>query len=133
VLATVNEKGIPRMRWLTPIVVRERPGAIFAVTTPGSAKTIDIESKPKVEWMLQTRGITEVVNLRGTIYAVDNPSLKSEIMEQLGSKLTVFWKANPEKEEFIVLETVIEEARYLKPMKGYRETVMFHEGAANES
>ncbi|AQQ69778.1 PPOX class probable F420-dependent enzyme [Limihaloglobus sulfuriphilus] len=125
ILSTATADGTPHMRWLTPLILKQRPGCIYAVTAPGSAKTIDIESSPKVEWMLQTRGLTEVVNLKGTVTAVDNPALKSEIFDILGPRLTVFWKANPEKEEFIVLETVIKEGTWFRPMKGIRERVKF--------
>jgi general stress protein 26 len=125
ILSTITPDGVPHMRWLTPLILKQRPGCIYAVTAPGSAKTIDIDSMPQVEWMLQTRGLTEIVNLKGTITAVDNPALKSEIFDILGPRLTVFWKANPEKDEFIVLETAITEAMWLRPMKGIRETVKF--------
>lgn len=125
ILSTIDSDGNPHMRWLTPIVLKQRPGCIYAVTTPGSTKTIQIESKPNVEWMLQTRGITEVINLKGVITAVDNPALKSEVFDSLGSRLTVFWKANPDKDEFIVLETAIEQATYFKPMKALKQIINF--------
>lgn len=125
ILSTTDSDGNPHMRWLTPVVLKQRPGCVYAVTTPGSAKTIHIENKPNVEWMLQSRGITEVVNLRGIITAVDNPALKSEIFEGLGSRLTVFWKANPDRDDFIVLETAIQEGSYFKPMKAIKEIVKF--------
>jgi general stress protein 26 len=125
ILATTDESGCAHMRWLTPIVIKQRPGCLYAFTTAGSAKTIHLEKTPAVEWMVQTRSITEVVNIRGHIRMVDNPALKAEIMEKIGSRLTVFWKANPNKDDLIVLETVIEEAVYFKPMKAIRETVKF--------
>ena len=45
-------------------------------------------------------------------------------MEAVGKKLTAFWKVNSTM-DFIILETVIEEATYLSPMKGIREVVHF--------
>lgn len=125
ILATTDENGCAHMRWLTPVALKQRPGCLYAFTTQGSAKTIQLEKQPAVEWMIQTRAITEVVNLRGHIKMVDNPALKSEIMEAIGNRLTVFWKANPNKDDFIVLETVIEEATYFKPMKAVKETIKF--------
>lgn len=125
VLATIDSNGNPHMRWMTPIVLRQRLGCIYAVTTPGSAKTIQIGDNSHVEWMFQTRAISEVVNIKGVITQVDNPALKNEIMESLASRLTVFWKANNKPDEFIVLETAVEEGVYFKPMKAVREIVKF--------
>lgn len=125
VLATVDNDGKARMRWMTPTVLKGRPGVLFAVTSPDFAKVVQLASHPDVEWMIQTRSLQQVVNLRGKINVIDNPSLKSEVMEHLAWKLKVFWKVNAEKTDFIVLETVITEATYFQPMKGIKETVRF--------
>lgn len=125
VLATVDSGGWPHMRWMTPAVLRDRPGAIFAVTSPAFAKMAQLDNSPQVEWMIQTRALDEVINVRGEVNVVDNPSLKREVMEQIGRRLTVFWKASREHTDFVVLETVIEEARYYLPMLNQSETVSF--------
>jgi pyridoxamine 5'-phosphate oxidase len=126
ILATIDSDGSPHSRWMTPIVLQHRPGCIYTVTKPGSAKTMHIQTNPNVEWMFQTRAITEVVNIKGTATQIDNPALKNEIMESLASKLMVFWKANHNKpDEFVVLETVVCGGVYFKPMKGLREIVQF--------
>ena len=46
-------------------------------------------------------------------------------MEILGPRLIVFWKANLHADEFVVIETIIEEAIFFEPMKGTRQTVRF--------
>jgi pyridoxamine 5'-phosphate oxidase len=125
VLATIATDGKPRMRWMTPTILKGRPGVLFAVTSPDFTKIVQLESHPDVEWMIQTRSLNQVVNLRGKINVIDNPSLKSEVMEHLARKLTVFWKVNTEKTDFIVLETVLSEATYFQPMKGTKEHVRF--------
>lgn len=125
VLATIDKDGNPRMRWMTPIILKGRPGALFAVTSPDFEKIVQLATRPEVEWMIQTRTLTQVVNLRGKINVLDNPSIKAEVMEHLAKKLTVFWKVNTEKTDFIVLETVIQEATYFQPMKGQKEIVRF--------
>ena len=125
VLATVDTSGRPHMRWMTPTLVQGRPGTIFAVTSPQFAKAIHLASHPEAEWMLQTRSLDEIVNIKCRINILDNPSIKAEILEAVGKKLTVFWKVNNTM-DFIILETVIEEATYLSPMKGIREVVYFN-------
>ena len=125
VLATIEKDGTPRMRWMTPIILKGRPDVLFAVTSPDFGKVLQLVMHPDVEWMIQTRSLNEVVNLRGKINVLDNPAIKSEVMEHLAKRLTVFWKVNTEKTDFIVLETIIKEATYFQPMKGHKETVQF--------
>lgn len=125
VLATVDKDGKPRMRWMTPAVLKGRPDVLFAITSPDFEKVIQLDTHPEVEWMIQTRTLNQVVNLRGKINVLDNPAIRSEVMEHLARKLTVFWRVNTEKTDFIVLETIIEEATYFQPMKGYKTTVRF--------
>ena len=38
-LATVDSKGRPHMRWMTPVLLRERTNAVFAVTSRDFTKT----------------------------------------------------------------------------------------------
>ena len=125
VLATIDEQGNPRMRWMTPAVVKGRPDVLFAVTSPDFHKVVQLNAHADAEWMIQTRALDQVVNLRGKINVLENPSIRSEIMEHLAKQLTVFWRVNTEKTDFIVLETIIEEVTYFRPMKGQKEIVRF--------
>jgi len=125
VLGTLDETGRPHMRWMTPALVRGRPSALYAVTSPKFGKVLELAAHPRVQWLIQTPSLTEVVAVNGTINVLDNPAVKSEILEAIGSRLRVFWKINPESSDLVVLETVIEEATYFLPMRGTRETVSF--------
>jgi pyridoxamine 5'-phosphate oxidase len=125
VLATLDQDGNPRMRWMTPAILQGRADVLFAVTSPDFQKVVQLETHPEVEWMIQTRALDQIVNLRGKMNVLDNPSIRSEVMEHLGKQLTVFWRVNTEKTDFIVLETIIQEATFFRPMKGYKETVRF--------
>lgn len=128
ILATVDAEGYPHMRWMTPTVVRGRPGAIFAVTSADFPKVAQLRENPDVEWMIQTRSLSEVVNVRGRINVVDNPSLKSEVLEAVGRRLTVFWRACDAETDCVVLETIIESASHFEPMRNERQTVRFTPG-----
>ncbi|MBD3308449.1 pyridoxamine 5'-phosphate oxidase family protein [candidate division KSB3 bacterium] len=125
ILATVDKDGKPRMRWMTPTVLRGRPNALFAVTSPEFGKIAQLDAHADVEWMIQTRALDQIVNLKGKINVLDNPAIRSEVMEYLAKRLTVFWRVNTERTDFIVLETVIEEGTVFRPMKGVKETVQF--------
>jgi general stress protein 26 len=130
VLATTDDTGQARLRWMTPTLLPGRAGTIYAVTTPDSHKVQDLTVNPNVEWMIQSPHLGEIVNLRGIAHAIDNPALRTEIVETIGRKLTTFWKVNPAHTEFVVLETVIIEARYFQPMKEIRESVRFRKEAS---
>ena len=125
ILATLDQDGKPRMRWMTPAILKGRADVLFAVTSPDFHKVAQLEARPEVEWMIQTRDLDQIINLKGKMNVLDNPSIRSEVMESLGKQLTVFWRVHTEKTDFLVLETVIEEATFFRPMKGEKETVYF--------
>lgn len=124
ILATVGVDGKPHIRWMTPTTMKGRPGVIFAITAPGTAKREHLDKQPAVEWMFQNITLNEVIKVQGTANVLDNPALKSEVIQILGKKLHVFWKINSET-DFVVLETIVEEATYMKPLTGIKETVKF--------
>jgi pyridoxamine 5'-phosphate oxidase len=124
VLATTDENGRPRMRWMTPAMIRGRSGAVFAVTSPGFTKVHQLAEHPDVEWLFQTPILDTIVTVRGKINVVDNPSLLAEVLEALGPYMRSFWKLKGEERDLVVLETIIEEAVYYKPVKGLKEVVL---------
>ena len=125
VLATVDPDGNPHVRWLTPTLLPERPGALFAITAPRFSKVLQVRSHPRVEWMFQTPTLDEVISVRGTINAVENPSLRAEVLEVLGPRLRTFWKLAHDARDLVVLETVMEEATRFLPMEGRKDHVRF--------
>jgi pyridoxamine 5'-phosphate oxidase len=124
-LATVGDDGGPRMRWLTPAVLRGRFGAIYALTAPGFAKVGQARARPRVEWMFQTPSLDEIITLRGRINVVENPSMRAEALEVIGPRLRVFWKLAHDERDLAVLETVIEEATRYLPLQGRKDTTRF--------
>jgi len=118
VLSTIDEKGKPHLRWMSPVIFDGAVDLIYAVTAPESEKIKNITGQPGVEWMFQDKTLNTVITVKGIINIVDNPSLKSNILEVISRRLQVFWKVNQNLTDFIILETIIEEAVYFKPMKG---------------
>lgn len=131
VLATTDAKGRPHMRWMTPVLLRERSGAVFAVTSLEFTKTGELKKDNRCQWLFQTRALDTIVSLSGIINLVDNSALKAEVLEAVGQRLTVFWRINADPGNLIVLETVIEDASYFRPMKAIRELVNFGREGAN--
>ena len=118
-------KTVLPIRWMTPILIRGRKGVIYAVTPQNSRKVQHILHNPDVTWMIQTRSLSQVINIYGKTNVIENPSLKTELLETVGDRLTMFWKINEEIDEFVVLETVIEKASYYEPLKGSSYTIQF--------
>ncbi len=125
VLATSDKSGNPRMRWMTPVLLKDREGAIYAVTSPKFEKARQLEENPKIEWMFQTKNLDRVITVRGEVSMIENSSLKSEVLEALGRRLTAFWKLNANERDLTVLETVCRGATLFLPMKGTKSTVQF--------
>lgn len=118
VLATVDSEGSPHMRWMTPAIVRGRDRFLYAVTSPDFQKTRQIDGNPRVEWMLQSKSLDEVIKVTGTMSIIDNPAAKAEVLEAIGGHLSTFWKMNPDEGKMVVLETSIDGIRYVKPTTG---------------
>ncbi len=125
ILVTSDQAGGAHARWMTPALLKHRPAAIYCFSAPHAEKVEQIEAAGKVEWLFQTKDLREIVSVRGTARVLDNPALKNELMEILGPRLMVFWNANIDAEELVVIETAIEEAAYTEPMKGQRTIVKF--------
>lgn len=125
ILATADQEGRPHMRWMSPALLPDNNQALYAVTHPGAPKLQEIRSGQSVEWMFQPRTLDTVVTLSGRINIIENPSLNAQLMETLARRLNVFWKVNHDETDFVVLETIIEEATWFKPMQGKYEKVKF--------
>jgi len=123
ILANVDETTAPRMRWMTPATIRGSEGLIYALTAPDFDKTAQLVNNDRVEWMLQSQELAEVLRVRGRVAIIDNPSLKSDVEEALGGRLGTFWRVNPDASNMVVLETVIEEFVYYKPMEDEKLSV----------
>ena len=123
ILATTDPDGRPAMRWMTPAQVRGRQGYLYAVTSPGFRKVRHIEAHPGVEWMFQTPDLNRIVTVKGQISVIDNPQMKSEVLESIGRRLEVFWRVN-DKTDIVVLETMIEQVSIFDTMKHRRDSAL---------
>jgi pyridoxamine 5'-phosphate oxidase len=127
ILATTDGGGQPHMRWMTPAVIRGREGSIFAVTSPDFGKAEQVKENPRVEWMVQSKPLDEILKARGVMSVIDNPAVKAMVLEAIGGHLSTFWKMNPDSGNLVVLETEISEITYEKPVSGERVDVTLGE------
>lgn len=124
-LATVDGEGKPHMRWMTPTILKDRSGAIYAITSKNFAKREQLDKNPKVEWMFQSRSLNKIIYIDGSVNLIDNSSMRNEVLEVVGPRLRVFWNVNTDETSLIVLETVMESGLMFLPMKGIKEQVKF--------
>ncbi|MBN1983401.1 MAG: pyridoxamine 5'-phosphate oxidase family protein [Chitinivibrionales bacterium] len=125
ILATVDSSGFPRMRWMSPVFLPNETKTLYGLTAPQFQKTLDIHNHPGVEWMFQTKDLSEIITIKGKMNIIDNPALENQILEHIGRRLHIFWLLAQPVTDCVVLETVIEEARYFKPIKGEKNTIFF--------
>lgn len=124
-LATVDTEGRPRMRWMTPAILKDRDGALYAITSKHFAKREQLDKSPQVEWMFQSRSLDKIMYVDGRVNVVENSSMLNEVLEVVGPRLRVFWNVNPDETSLVVLETVMESGALFLPMKGHRDQLKF--------
>ena len=124
-LATTDQENRPRVRWMTPTIIPNRGPSIFAFTPEDAMKIIDIKYQPEVKWLIQLADLSEVVSARGETNILNNPALKSEILEVLIPQSTRLWNIDISNQEMVILESVIRDATYYLPKDYYQETVTF--------
>jgi pyridoxamine 5'-phosphate oxidase len=125
ILTTVGKDGVPAMRWMSPIFLRNFEDSIYAVTSVVFNKTSDLKLNNKVQWMIQSKNLNRIINFNGEVSLVEDVALRSEVIEKLGTKLHVFWTINKDPSNLIVLETRISTGVIFLPIKGRKEIVSF--------
>lgn len=120
VFATIDERGRPGQRWMTPAFLRRIPGSLFAVTARSFEKSRHVLSDPNVSWLFQSRTLDRVASLRGRAELVDEPGFTAEVLEAIGPNLPIFWRVNRNPGELVVIETKILAASWFEPLKGER-------------
>lgn len=125
VLSTVDSEGFPHSRWMSPGLIEDRMGAIFMISTLKMAKINQIQNNPKVEMLFQTISLEKIINVKGKMNIIDNPSIRSEVLESVGKHLHAFWKVNESEKDLVVLELIIEQATLYNPISGAKLTINF--------
>ena len=117
---TLGEGGYPHSRWMTPALLPRIKGTIFAVTSRGFPKVAEVEADPRVQWMIQAADFSLVATLLGKASVVDDPAFCAEVIKAIGPNLGVFWRLNKDSSSLRVIETVIESASILYPLRAER-------------
>lgn len=128
VLSSITPDGQPRMRWMSPVFIRNIENCIYAVTSTGLSKTKDIAGNENVQWMIQNKTLDTIISLNGKVKIIEDQSLKNELLEAIGIQLQNFWKINDDTSSLTVLETEITSALIFYPVKGQKHLVSFEGG-----
>jgi len=118
ILTTINEKGQPCSRWMTPVFIARLPDALYTVTSKDYRKTRQLAGNPHVSWIFQSKTLDRIATVTGTAQVVQDPVLSAEVLESIGPKLEVFWTFMGDPRKLVVIETLIESASWFKPLGG---------------
>ena len=121
VLATVDSNGVPRLRWITPGSIADRPGYLYIITAHDFDKVAQAKAHPEASILLQSRQLDRVLHLQGVLMVLENPVIRNTTLERVSPMLTAFWKTGAPDRELIVLEFEILEALFYLPMSGVKE------------
>ena len=116
ILSTVDEKGVPHARWMTPVFIPRLKGALYAVTSAGNEKVRHLAKNPNVAWIFQSKSLDRIATVTGKAFVVKDPALSAEVLEVIGPRLQVFWKHSGDPKKLVVVETVIESLSWFKPL-----------------
>lgn len=121
-LISQGQDSYPDSRWMTVTLLEREPHCLYSVSIAGTKKTQEITSQDKVSWSFQSPSLDRIVNVRGRASILDNPRLKAEILENLGSQLENFWKINPDPGKLVVIETYVKKATLYLPKENFMAT-----------
>ncbi len=127
IFTTVDAKGKPRSRWMTPIFLPRLPGALYAVTSRDFRKVGQLSSNPNVSWIFQSKSLDRIATITGTASVVQDPSLAAEVLEAIGPRLQVFWKFAGDPKKLVVMETLVESLSFFSPMGDAKPEEEVHE------
>lgn len=121
VFATVNTQNNPSVRWVTPGMLKRRPGYLYIVTASNANKVKHIQHHDTCELLLQSADFQIVVALQGKAQVTNDLGLTSDVLECLGKRLYMFWLNKPSDDELVVIEFKIEKASFHKADEGINE------------
>jgi len=120
VLATVDEHGMPHLRWMATLSLHDWP-LLYTITSPTSAKIQHIVHHPSVSWMFSNEEMNVIVNIRGKARIVDDPGKMQSVWKLLEDKSKAYFLsiAN-DGPGFAVIETEIEDIDCIIPKYDFR-------------
>jgi general stress protein 26 len=115
VLATVDEQGMPHMRWMATLSLRDWP-LLYTITSPASRKIQHIKRNPRVSWMFSNEEMNIIINLRGKARIATDVGKMQQVWKLLEDKSKAYFLSiAADGPGFAVIETEIEDIDCILP------------------
>ena len=90
ILATVDEHGMPHMRWMATLSLHDFP-RLYTITSPKSRKIEHIKNNPNVSWMFSNEELNVIVNLRGKARLTNDSGKVQHVWKLLEDKSKAYF------------------------------------------
>ena len=115
VLATVDEHGMPHVRWMATLSLRDWP-LLYTITSPASRKVQHIKRHPGVSWMFSNEEMNIIINLRGKARITSDVGKMQQVWNLLEDKSKAYFLSiAADGRGFAAIETEIEEIDCILP------------------
>lgn len=115
ILATVDEQGMPHMRWMATLSLHDWP-LLYTITSPASRKIRHIVKNPQVSWMFSNEEMNVIVNIRGKAQMTNDSSKMQRIWKLLEDKSKAYFLSiASDGPGFAVIETEIQDIDCIVP------------------
>jgi len=115
ILATVDEYGMPHMRWMATLSLQDWP-LLYTITSPASRKIEHITKHPQVSWMFSNEEMNVIVNIRGKARIADDPAKMQRVWKMLEDKSKAYFLSiATDGLGYAVIETEIEDIDCIVP------------------
>lgn len=115
ILATVDEQGMPHMRWMATLSLRDWP-LLYTITSPASRKVQHIGKNPNVSWMFTNEEMNVIVNIRGKARIATDFGKRQHVWKLLEDKSKAYFLSiAADGPGFAVIETEIEDIDAIIP------------------
>ncbi len=120
ILATVDGKGRPQVRWMSSLAFDGFP-VFHSLTAPLSRKVAEIRAHPEVSWMFFNADNSLVLNLHGKAVIVEDPAVLKRVWGAIvDTSHAYFLHEYGRKPGFVVIETVVESIECSSPKNALR-------------
>ena len=108
ILATVDENGMPHLRWMATLSLHDWP-LLYTITSPASRKVQHIQNNPNVSWMFSNDEMNVIVNIRGKARIANDVGKMQHVWKLLEDKSKAYFLSiASDGPGFAVIETEIE-------------------------
>jgi general stress protein 26 len=115
ILATVDEHGMPHLRWMATLSLHDFP-LLYTITSPASRKIQHIIHNPSVSWMFSNEEMNIIINIRGKARIASDRGKMQQVWKLLEDKSKAYFLSiATDGPGFAVIETEIEDIDCVLP------------------